>query len=727
MKNLLIKLFKESRVLFYVRVGGPAPSAAPGAAPEDAPRAPSKARLDTSRAQVLTSAQSSRRGDIMPDKYVKAGKENWGTFQTEKGTAIEQWAEDLDGKCNELEELATEVIRNSTQHTQGFVAKAQEILAKARKIKEEVEGDANSWWGGSDLSVGQMNNRQDDIDNFEAALKGESGSGAAERAENTALLATEMSSQEGILTLDRQVVLDANALKALQPKELGTKFAADFYGYYGKACLPLIEKAKTALKSAMGKGTNVEIHRYIAEAQFNIDQADQLAGTYITNIDQYHEGLKPTLENEEYKGKFGKMVMADFVKDSVKVFDKADKTKEGALAPEAAALVEKWDPKFALAVEAEALLKEEGFKGPKGKKLAALFEKELEVILKKKYKTVEELEKDAEPLIGGYAEKVKAAQEFDNIRKNPNYKKGKESDLVVASADKEIETLFGKKRMSSQEAAQEVDRLITGWNAKLELARELDNMSTKREYSGREAQGVLKKFIAELEPGLKGPCNDPDALRKSATELFEKYKKDFQLAYIADQLNNKYTIGDISQALPDLNNPMIDPNSQTGKVLNDIRKYPQILDAATGYLEIIGVKKTAAPVPAATAAKPQRRAARRSGGGGGGAPAAADTTKPAPAQPSGSQAVEQPGETARVDSPDIIKIGEGKFAARNTKPDENGTPVYVDGDGKTYTIKGRGFIPAGRLDTKEAQTRAKGYKQNPTAPKPKPGAPEAKE
>jgi len=259
---------------------------------------------------------------------------------------------DLLAKCKELGGLAGEVLKNPNQHTPGFIAESQEVLTRTQQLAANLTtpdsgmSGALAWGAGGALigskfgpwgtaiggvagaiggyvghngtpvlkeqSAGVLNEYQSEMDMFESALKGESGSGAAEREENTALLDAEKKSEEDIPILDTQVITDANALKALQPRELGEKFATDFYGYYRKACLPLVNKAKAALGSGMGAKTNVEINKYIAEAQFNMEQADKLAGTYITNIDEYHTAMKPTIENKDYDGKFGSLVKKRF-------------------------------------------------------------------------------------------------------------------------------------------------------------------------------------------------------------------------------------------------------------------------------------------------------------------------------------------------------------------------------------------------------------------------------
>jgi len=73
-------------------------------------------------------------------------------------------------------------------------------------------------------------------------------------------------------------------------------------------------------------------------------------------------------------------------------------------------------------------------------------------------------------------------------------------------------------------------------------------------------------------------------------------------------MNNKYKLDEVAQALPQLNNPTIDPNTVTGMILNEIRKSPTLLESAKRYLALIKAPEPAAK-PVAKAEKPEKKPA----------------------------------------------------------------------------------------------------------------------
>jgi len=70
------------------------------------------------------------------------------------------------------------------------------------------------------------------------------------------------------------------------------------------------------------------------------------------------------------------------------------------------------------------------FKGPKGKMVLDLFEKEMTSALKGKYKTPEDFEKEGTQLILSFRAKGEIAREVDSMSKKPEYS-GKEGAEVL--------------------------------------------------------------------------------------------------------------------------------------------------------------------------------------------------------------------------------------------------------------------------------------------------------
>jgi len=530
MKKILLKLFKEERVLneFHGIEKGSykAPESRGGAKPgviEDAKEPNYKRKLDR--------------------------KKEFDEAEGAIGSYYDEWAGAVIAKGKSVMEKADKILEmDASEHTKAFRNRVEnDIKPEIKKIVENQNliDDADDDFGSQDVPDETLRIFDSDLASYEAELEGESGSASIESTKN-------QGHKENFNNMTKEMVDDAAAIErdiiyigGKQPKELGTAYAEAFTDYNKNTVLPIAADAVKYIEKANDKAlSNVTVEFYLKKAREVIDNASNLAEIYVYNIGDYDEAIRDTLENKDYTDpkKFVSHVLKRFQGAAVTEFNEGKEcTQEGSMKGKGEALVKTYEPVFTMAKEAEEFTTDEMFNGANGIVVKGKFRAEMDTLLQKTDKKPEDLVKEGKNLVETYTEKGELAKTLDDINDNSEYG-GEKGTVVKNAAKKELDKFLGDKKINNPEqAAKEKDRLTASWNARLEVAKNADEMLKEPKYKEAENKlcaAVLGKVKTELDPILE---NNKDAENKIKTEgdkSVEGFKVRFEMALKIDEMAN---------------------------------------------------------------------------------------------------------------------------------------------------------------------------------------------